>query len=72
MAGGGVKRGFSYGKTNEIGHEAVVDRHHIRDLHATILHQMGLDPQRLTYFYGGLDQKLVGVKGGKVMRKILS
>lgn len=60
LAGGGVKPG-GYGETDELGHEAVIDRHHIRDLHATILHLMGLDHNRLTYFYGGLDQKLTGV-----------
>ena len=49
-----------------------MDRHHIRDLHATILHLMGLDPQRLTYFYGGLDQKLTGVVEPEVIRRILA
>jgi hypothetical protein len=72
MAGGGVRGGTSYGETDELGHEAAVDRHHIRDLHATILHLMGLDPQRLTYFYGGLDQKLTGVVEPEVIRRILA
>ena len=61
LAGAGVKAGTSYGETDELGHEAAVDRHHIRDLHATILHLMGLDHQRLSFFYGGLDNKLTGV-----------
>jgi len=61
LAGGGVKGGISYGETDELGHEAVADRHHIRDLHATILHLMGLDHRQLTFAYGGLDQKLTGV-----------
>ena len=61
LAGAGVRAGTSYGETDELGHEAVVDRHHIRDLHATILHLMGLDHELLTYPYGGLDQKLTGV-----------
>jgi len=52
LAGAGVKAGTSYGETDELGHEAVVDRHHIRDLHATVLHLMGLDYHKLTYFYG--------------------
>ena len=60
LAGGGVKGGVSYGETDELGHEAVVDRRHIRDLHATILHAMGLDHERLTFSYGGLDQRLTG------------
>ena len=61
MAGGGVKAGTSYGETDELGHEAVVNRHHLRDLHATILHLCGFDHHKLTYFYSGLDQKLTGV-----------
>ncbi len=61
MAGAGVKPGTSYGETDELGHEAVVNRHHIRDLHATILHLCGFDHHKLTYFYSGLDQKLTGV-----------
>ena len=61
MAGAGVKAGTDYGETDELGHEAVVNRHHIRDLHATVLHLMGLDHEMLTYHYGGLDQRLTGV-----------
>jgi hypothetical protein len=72
LAGGGVKPGTSYGETDELGHEAAVDRHHIRDLHATILHLMGLDHQKLTYFYGGLNQKLTGVVEAEVIRGILA
>ncbi|HWA98398.1 MAG TPA: DUF1501 domain-containing protein [Pirellulales bacterium] len=44
-----------------MGHEAVENRHHLRDLHATVLHLMGLDHTKLTYLYGGLNQKLTGV-----------
>jgi hypothetical protein len=72
LAGGGVKAGTSYGETDELGHEAVVNRHHIRDLHATILHLMGLDPNHLNFFYGGLEQKLVGVQGADVIEGIIS
>ena len=72
LAGGGVRGGTSYGETDELGHEAAVDKHHVRDLHATILHLMGLDPMRLTYFYGGLDQKLTGVVEPEVIRGILA
>jgi hypothetical protein len=72
MAGGGVKAGISYGETDEIGHEAVTNRHHIRNLHATILHLMGFDPQKLTYFYGGLDNRLTGVQGGEVIQGLLA
>jgi hypothetical protein len=49
----------------------VSSRFHVRNLHATLLYQMGLDPNRLTYFYGGLDQKLVGVEGAEVIRQII-
>jgi hypothetical protein len=72
LAGGGVKGGTSYGETDDLGHEAVVDRHHIRDLHATILHLMGLDHRKLTYFYGGLNQKLTGVIEAEVIKGMLA
>ncbi len=72
MAGGGIKGGISYGTTDELGAKAVENKLHVRDLHATALHQMGLDPNRLTYFYGGLDQKLVGVEGADPIRAILA
>jgi uncharacterized protein (DUF1501 family) len=62
MAGGGIKGGMSYGTTDEIGSRAVENPLHVKRLHATILNQMGLDPNHLSYFYGGLDQKLVGVE----------
>jgi hypothetical protein len=61
MAGGGIKGGVSAGETDELGMEAAVDRYHVKNLHATILHQMGIDPNRLGYLYNGLNQKLVGV-----------
>jgi hypothetical protein len=72
LAGGGVKGGISHGETDELGHEAVSCRHHIRDLHATILHLMGLDHKRLTYFYGGLDHKLTGVQEAQVIEEIIA
>jgi uncharacterized protein (DUF1501 family) len=72
LAGGGVKGGTAYGETDELGHEAVVNRHHIRDLHATILHLMGLDHRKLTYFYGGLNQKLTGVIEPDIIHGILA
>ena len=71
MAGGGIKGGVSVGATDELGAAAVDDRFHVKNLHATILHQLGLDPNRLTYFYGGLDQKLVGVEGAEPIRQII-
>jgi hypothetical protein len=71
LAGGGVKGGVSVGKTDELGSAAVEKPMHVRRLHATILHQLGLDPNRLTYFYAGLDQKLVGVEGAEPIREVL-
>jgi len=72
LAGGGIKGGTSYGETDELGHEAVSNRHHVRDLHATLLHQMGLDYEKLTYFYGGLNQKLTGVLPTNIIRGVLA
>jgi hypothetical protein len=71
MAGGGIKGGVSVGETDELGGSAVTDPMHVKRLHATVLHQMGLDPNALSYFYGGLDQKLVGVEGAEPIGKIL-
>jgi hypothetical protein len=62
MAGGGIRGGVSVGSTDELGSAAVESPYHVKHLHATILHQMGIDPNRLTYFHAGLDQKLVGVE----------
>ncbi len=72
MAGGGIKGGYSYGQTDELGSEAVENRLQVKDLHATILHQMGLNPNALSYFYNGLDQKLVGVEGAEPIHDIIA
>jgi hypothetical protein len=71
LAGGGIKGGTSVGETDELGAQAVKDRFHVKHLHATLLHQMGLDPNRLSYFYNGLDQKLVGVEGAEPIKQII-
>ncbi|MDE0626989.1 MAG: DUF1501 domain-containing protein [Bryobacterales bacterium] len=71
MAGGGVKAGSVYGATDEWGYHAVEDRMHIHDLHATILHLMGLDHERLTYRYSGRDFRLTDV-AGNVATKIIA
>jgi hypothetical protein len=63
MAGGGVKPGFSYGATDDFGLTAVENRVHVHDLHATILHLMGLDHEQLTYRYSGRDFRLTDVHG---------
>ena len=72
LAGGGIKGGVSVGTTDELGAAAVDDRFHVKNLHATILDRMGLDPNRLSYFYGGLDQRLVGVEPVNPIRKIMT
>ena len=72
MAGAGVKAGTSYGETDELGEASAVDRRHLRDLHATILHLMGLDHEKLTYFYGGLNNKLTGVIEAHPIRGIIA
>ena len=71
MAGGGIKGGRSVGETDELGSAAVVVPFHVKNLHATILHQMGMDPNELSYFYGGLDQKLVGPEGAQPIHQII-
>jgi hypothetical protein len=63
MAGGGVKGGLRYGATDEHGIKAVEDKMHIHDLHATVLHLLGLDHERLTYRYSGRDFRLTDVHG---------
>ena len=72
MAGGGIKGGVSVGETDELGSMAVVDRFHVRRLHATILHLLGLDPNDLTYFHGGLDKSLVGVEGADRIDQVIA
>lgn len=72
MCGGGIKGGISVGKTDELGAAAVEDRFHVRRIHATILHQLGVDCNKLSYFYGGLDRKLVGVEGAAPIKQLVS
>lgn len=71
MAGGGLKAGFVYGATDEIGYHAVEDRLHIHDFHATVLHLLGLDHERLTYNYSGRNFRLTDV-AGVVAQKIIA
>ncbi|MEQ1860202.1 MAG: DUF1501 domain-containing protein [Chthoniobacteraceae bacterium] len=63
LAGGGFKRGVTYGETDEFGHHAVVDKVHMHDLHATLLHALGLDHEKLTYRYAGRNFRLTDVYG---------
>jgi hypothetical protein len=72
MAGGGMKGGFHYGETDEIGFKAAVDRVHVRDVHATILAAVGLDHEKLTYKFLGVDQKLTGFEGARVIQELFA
>ncbi len=72
LAGAGVKGGQAIGATDDLGFRAVEDPVHVSDLHATILHLMGLDHTKLTFFYQGLDQKLTGVEKRQVVKKVLA
>lgn len=71
LAGGGVKPGTAYGETDDFGYEAVSNKVHMHDLHATMLHLLGLDHQRLTYRYAGRDFRLTDVHG-RVIEDIIS
>ena len=71
MAGGGVRGGLRFGKTDDYGYYAVENKVHFHDLHATILHLMGLDHKRLTYRYAGRNFRLTDVHG-RVVNEIIS
>jgi hypothetical protein len=71
LAGGGLKSGLAYGATDEFGHKAVEGKVHMHDLHATLLHLLGLDHERLTYRYAGRDFRLTDVHG-KIVHDILA
>ncbi len=73
MAGGGIKGGVAHGKTDDLGYFATEDKMTVRDLQATILHQLGIDPYRLTYKFQGLDARLIGpADGPKVVKQLLA
>ena len=69
MAGGGVKGGMSYGETDEFGFQAVVNKTHVHDIHATILHLMGIDHEDLSYFHQGRQETLTDIHG-RVIKEI--
>jgi len=71
LAGGGVKAGFSYGETDDIGYSVVENGVHVHDLHATILHLLGIDHEQLTYRFQGRDFRLTDVHG-RVVHDILA
>ena len=72
MAGAGVKAGARHGQTDEFGYNVTEDPVHIRDLNATVLHLLGIDSDRFTYPFQGLEQRLTGVEGGTVVRPVLA
>lgn len=72
MAGGGIKGGVSYGATDEYGYNIAENKVHIRDFHATLLHCLGIDHERFTYRYQGLDAKLTGVEPARVVNEVLA
>jgi hypothetical protein len=72
MAGGGIKGGISLGATDELGNEAVERPTHVKELHATILHLMGMDPNNLSFLHGGLDKRLVGTEGADIIPDLIA
>jgi hypothetical protein len=71
MAGGGIKAGLTFGETDEMGYRAVAGKMHVHDLHATILHQLGLDHTKLTRRHLGRDFRLTDVYG-EVVKEIIA
>ena len=71
LAGGGFRGGLAYGATDEYGYKVVSQRVEVYDLHATLLHQLGFDHQRLTYRFGGRDMRLTDVHG-EIIREVLA
>jgi hypothetical protein len=72
MAGGGVKPGITYGSTNDLGNEVAESPTEVRDIHATMMHLLGIDHERLTYRFQGFDQRLTGVEEAHVIEDILA
>jgi hypothetical protein len=72
LAGGGIKGGTTYGSTDELGYKATENPVHVRDLHATMLHLLGIDHERLSYKFQGLDFRLTGVEKARVVKEILA
>ena len=72
LAGGGIKGGITYGETDDFSYNVVQNPVTIRDLHATMLHQLGIDHERLTFPYQGLDHRLTGVEPARVIHDIIA
>ena len=71
MAGAGLKSGYIHGQSDELGFGVVDGKVHVHDLHATILHLLGLDHQRLSYYNNGIERRLTDVHG-RVLRDVLA
>jgi len=71
LAGGGLKHGFAYGATDDVGWKAVENRVHWHDFHATVLHLLGIDHERLTFYHNGIRRRLTNVHG-EVVHGILA
>ncbi|MBT4868387.1 MAG: DUF1501 domain-containing protein, partial [Planctomycetaceae bacterium] len=72
MAGGGMKRGFVYGATDEIGYKAVENRVSVNDWHATVLHAMGLNNEELHFERNGLKDRLTGIVDARVVKELFA
>jgi hypothetical protein len=72
MAGGGIKGGTAYGATDDVGYRAVDKRVSVHDFHATILHQLGMDHNKLVYNHNGLNEKVTGQEPARVIEEILA
>ena len=71
MAGGGIKPGTTYGATDDFSYNVAEDPVHVRDLHATIMHLMGIDHERFTHRFQGLDFRLTGVEESRIVDEII-
>ena len=72
LAGGGFKGGLVHGETDEFSYNIIKDPVHIRDFQATLLHQLGIDHERFTYRFQGLDARLTGVEPARVVKQLLA
>ena len=72
LAGGGIQGGTAYGETDELGYASVKDIVHVRALHATMLHLLGIDHNRFSVKFQGLDMRLTGVEPARVVQGVLS
>ncbi len=72
MAGGGIKKGYVHGETDDFSYNVIDKPVHINDLNATILHCMGVDHERLSFKFLGLDQRLTGVEAPKIIPDLLA